>query len=72
MVTVTFKLSDADPVSLELKQPEPLNSVLTRAAQQAGVELGGFIAVKNDKVIRAGDLVGIEDEIDVFPAISGG
>ena len=72
MVKVTFKLSDAGTVNIEIDQPEKFDKVIKRSAQLADVELGGFIAVRNGKVITADDLVEQNDEIDVFPAISGG
>jgi sulfur carrier protein ThiS len=72
MVKVTFKLSDAGTVNLEIDQPVKFDKVKERAAQIAGIQLGGCIAVRNGKVITAGDLIEQNDEIDVFPAISGG
>jgi len=72
MVKVTFKLSDAGTVNLEIDQPVKFDEVLKKSALKANVELGGFIAVRNGKVITADDFVEQNDEIDVFPAISGG
>jgi len=72
VVTVTFKLSEAPPVSLTIDQPQPLQSVLDAAARQAGVDLGGFIAVCNGRVITGQELVAEDDSVEVFPAISGG
>lgn len=72
MVTVTFKLSEAGSVSLTIDKPQPLQAVLDEAALQAGIELGGFIAVCNGRVITGDNLVAENDTVDVFPAISGG
>lgn len=72
MVKVTFKLSDTGTVSLDIAQPEKLGNIIKKAAIIAGVKLGGFIAVRNDKVVTTDGLIGPDDEIDVFPAISGG
>ncbi len=72
MVKVTFKLSDAGTVNLDINKPEPLHNIIKKSAKMAGVMLGGYIAVRNDKVITADGLVEPDDEIDVFPAISGG
>jgi len=72
MVKVTFKLSDAGTVNLEIDQPVKFDEVIKRSALMANIELGGFIAVRNGKVITTDDIVEQNDEIDVFPAISGG
>lgn len=72
MVTVTFKLSEAGSVSLTIDKPQPLQAVLDEAALQGGIELGGFIAVCNGRVITGDNLVAENDTVDVFPAISGG
>lgn len=72
MVTVTFKLSEAAPVSLTIDTPQPLQSVLEEAARKADIVLGGFIAVCNGRVITGEELVSEDDAVDVFPAISGG
>lgn len=72
MITVTFKLSEAAPVSLAVSEPQPLRSVLEQAARHAGIELGGYIAVCNGRVITGEELVAGDDSVEVFPAISGG
>ncbi|MBM9602619.1 MoaD/ThiS family protein [Desulfopila inferna] len=72
MVTVIFKLSAAGVVELKLTQPQSLETVLQKCAETAKIELGGFIAIRNGKVITAETLVTENDTIDVFPALSGG
>lgn len=72
MVKVNFKLSEAGTVSLNIDVPERLDDVLSQCAVQAGVDLGGYIAVRKGKVITGDELIHDSDEIDVFPAISGG
>lgn len=72
MVKVTFKLSDCDTIEIEIKAAERLGTILEKSAQVACVELGGFIAVRNGKVLTVDSLVEQNDEIDVYPAISGG
>ena len=72
MVTINFKLTNKDKVVLEINAPEKLSQLLPIAAQKAGVTLGGFIAIRNGKVITKKDLIETCDEINIFPAISGG
>ena len=72
MVTVNFKLTDIGRIEIALVKQETLATVLQQCRRQAGIELGGIIAVRCGKVITKNDLVQDGDEIDVFPAISGG
>ncbi len=72
MVTVCFRLSDAGEVEVDMVGPKTLEWVLAKSAAQAGVELGGVIAVRNGTVITAQTLLKDGDKIDVFPALSGG
>ena len=72
MVTITFRLSDSQPVVLSLDSAESLKKVLQYAAKEAGIELGGVIVVRDGKILKDDDQVGVDDCIDVFPAISGG
>ena len=72
MVVVNFKLTDVGRVELEIAKPEKFETLLRKCATKAGLELGGVIAIKNSKVITGDDMVTDGDEIDVFPAISGG
>lgn len=72
MVTVNFKLTDIGRIEIALRRQETLATVLQQCRRQSGIELGGIIAVRCGKVITKNDLVQDGDEIDVFPAISGG
>ena len=72
MVIIRFKLSEAEPVRLELDMPTRLEEVLPRAAAQANVELGGYIAIRNGEVVTSDKTVKPDDVIEVFPALSGG
>lgn len=72
MVIVRFRLSGAEPVLLPLDTPRRLDEVVQQGAIRAEVALGGYIAVRSGRVITAEMLVSGEDEIDIFPAISGG
>ena len=72
MVKVTFKLSDTGTVTIKIDQSVRFDKVLKKAARIAGVKLGGFIAVRNGQIITVDDPVDPDDEIEVFPAISGG
>ncbi len=72
MVKVIFKLSEAGSVELALTQPETLQNVVNQCAAQAGIELGGYIAIRDGKVITAKKIVDVDDVIELFPAISGG
>ncbi|BDD85647.1 hypothetical protein [Desulfofustis limnaeus] len=72
MVTVVFKLSDIGTVSLSIEEPVPFSRVLQLCAHKTDAAIGGVIAVRNGRVLSREDLVGVDDQIDVFPAISGG
>lgn len=72
MVIVRFRMSGADSVPLSIDAPLRLDEVVARCAAAAGVQLGGYIAVRCGRVITADTLIGGKDEIDIFPAISGG
>lgn len=72
MVKVIFKLSEVDPVELKIHQPQPLQALLEKCSSRAGISLGGYIAVRNGKVVAADKMVDNNDIIEVFPALSGG
>lgn len=72
MVTVNFKLTDIGRIEIPLGRQETLAMVLRQCRRQSGIVIGGIIAVRCGKVITKNDLVQDGDEIDVFPAISGG
>lgn len=72
MVTLHFRLYGIGSVHIDTAGPEKLEDILKRCAAEAGVELGGVIAIRDGKVLPVQDLVQDEDVIEVFPAISGG
>lgn len=72
MVTVTFKLTDAGSVQLEVSEPQTLENLLNKCTKIVDINLGGFIAVRNGTVITAETPIENGDTIDIFPAISGG
>lgn len=72
MVTVNFKLTDIGRIEIPLGRQETLATVLQQCRRQSGITPGDIIAVRCGKVISKNDLVQDGDEIDVFPAISGG
>lgn len=72
MVKINFRLSGAESVSLSIDMPRRLDDLVRQSAAQAGVALGGYIAVRKGRVVSADAMVGGEEEIDIFPAISGG
>ncbi len=72
MVIVTFRLSEIGRVEIPLNGPEKWEALINRCAARPGVELGGILAVRNGTLLMGHDLVEDGDEIDVFPAISGG
>lgn len=72
MVVVHFKLTDVGKVEIEIAKPERLEDVLQRCAAKANIQIGGIIAIRNGGVIQGSDMVANGDEIDAFPAISGG
>ncbi|MEE4242358.1 MAG: MoaD/ThiS family protein [Desulfopila sp.] len=72
MVKITFKLSDRGTVELDIPHALELKALIDQYSVTAKTDLGGYIAVRNGKVISAETLVEDNDEIDIFPAISGG
>ncbi len=72
MVTIHFKLTDTGTVQLDVSGPESLESLLERCEADCALELGGFIAVRKSRIITGKDLVEDFDEIEIFPALSGG
>lgn len=72
MVTVIFRLSEVGRVELTLSVSERWESVLQRCRVQTGVDPGAVIAVRRGTVLGKDDLVEDGDDVDVFPAISGG
>ncbi len=72
MVKITFKMSDLGTVEVELDQARQLSQLLEEIYLNAGEKMGGIIAVRDGKVINFDDLVEVDDEITIFPALSGG
>lgn len=72
MVTVNFKLSDKGTMKLDVSKPESFTSILERCVTCPEREVGAFIAVRDNRVIAGEDIILDFDEIDVFPALSGG
>jgi len=72
MVTFNFKLIAREQVNCPLARPDYLETVLQQYADMEGITIGGYIAVREGKVIRGKNLIDDSDVIDIFPAISGG
>lgn len=72
MVTVNFRLTDAGRVETDITRSQRLKDVIQQCAAKANLNVGGIIAIRNGSVIQENDMVENGDEIDVFPAISGG
>lgn len=72
MVAVNFKLSEVGRVEFPLPAPLPLHAVLQQCTALTGYTPGGFIAVRRGKVIGSADLLEDGDDVDIFPALSGG
>lgn len=72
MVKLFFKMREVGSVELKLDSPATLQDVLELGAKQAGIELGSYIAVQKGKVVPATEIIQGEEEIDIFPALSGG
>lgn len=72
MVTVNFKLADQGPVHLDIDWPEKLETILSLYTAGRCEKLGSVIVIRSGKVFNKKDLVGPNDTLDVYPAISGG
>ncbi len=72
MVRVTFKLTEVGRIELDLPTPLLFKEVLRHCIARTGYIPGGYIAVRKGKVVNLGDMVEKGDEIDIFPALSGG
>ena len=72
MVTVNFRMSAVGKVALDLAGPEPWRSLVGRLAPAGEIDAASCIAVRRGVVLKGEDLVHDGDEVDVFPAISGG
>lgn len=72
MVIVNFRLSEIGRMEIPLTGQEKWEILAGRCATQAGVELGSILAIRKGTLLRGHDLIGDGDEIDVYPALSGG
>lgn len=72
MVKLNFKLTERGEVEIPLSGPQPLQTVLDRYNAEKGIDPGGYIAVCRGRVVSGDQLIDDGDEIDIFPAISGG
>lgn len=72
MVKVTFKLTEVGRIELDLTTPLPFEEVLRHCVVRTGYTPGGYIAVRKGRVVGLADMIEEGDEIDIFPAISGG
>ena len=72
MVRVTFKLTAVGRVELDLPTPLLFKEVLHHCVAKTGYTPGGYIAVRKGKVVSLGDMIEEGDELDIFPALSGG
>lgn len=72
MVTLTFKLTEVGRVGLDLPTPSPLAEVVERCTAASGYRPGGYIAIRDGRVIGPETMVADGDHILIFPALSGG
>jgi molybdopterin converting factor small subunit len=72
MVTFNFKLTERGIVNCPISRAERLDVVLQQYTAEEGIDLGGYIAVREGKVMKGKSLINDGDMIDIFPAISGG
>ncbi len=72
MVRVNFKLTEVGRIELDLQAPLLFQEVLQHCVVRTGYTPGGYIAVRKGKVVNLGDMIEEGDEIDIFPALSGG
>ena len=72
MVSIHFKLTDIGRLEVRIEKPETLTAVLQQCTAQVDFELGGIIAIRKGRVLKESDIVQDGDEIDIFPALSGG
>ena len=73
MVKLNFKLSDLKSLEIEIVKPETLAHVLALYRERTSIDdIGGFIATRNSRMITLNQIVEDGDEINIFPAISGG
>jgi len=72
MVTLHFRLSDRNPIELDIDEPAELEEILSRCVDRTGGEVGEVIAIRSGRVVPLDGLVRDGDVIELFPALSGG
>jgi molybdopterin converting factor small subunit len=72
VVILYFKLSQVGRVDLKLAAPLSLTDLLARAADQNGIKIGGTMVVRRGRLLGQDDLIYDGDELDIYPALSGG
>jgi hypothetical protein len=72
VVILHFKLSPLGRIDLNLTAPLSLTDLLARAADQNGVKIGGTMVVRRGRLLGQGDLIYDGDELEIYPALSGG
>jgi sulfur carrier protein ThiS len=72
MVIINFKMTDIGRVEVAVEKQQPLAAILLQCSKMTGIKIGGVIAVRQGQVITKSSIVEDGDEIDIFPAISGG
>jgi molybdopterin converting factor small subunit len=72
VVILNFKLSPLGRVDLNLTAPLSLTDLLTRAADQNGVKIGGTMVVRRGRLLGLDELIYDGDELEIYPALSGG
>ena len=72
MVILHFKLSPLGRVDLNLAAPLPLTDLLDRAVDKNGVKIGGTMVVRRGMLLAEDELIYDGDELDIYPALSGG
>ena len=72
MVIVNFRLSEIGRVVISLNDSEKWETLVQRCAARSAIELGTILAVRRGRLLQGDDLVADGDEIEVFPALSGG
>ena len=72
MVTVLFRLSDTEPLRLDIAQPTPLTTVLESCERMLNEEIGSVIVIRGGKIVQLHEPVAPGDTLELFPAISGG
>jgi molybdopterin converting factor small subunit len=72
MVVVNFKLSALGRVETALQGVQTWRELLLHSSASDTLTPEGVIALRRNQILSPGDLVRDGDEIDVFPALSGG